>query len=122
MTSALISLLVAPSSFIRSTTRPLTTKNSKVPVACEAPMYPGVELRLYRYVVVLAEELNFTRAALRLHVAQPSLSKQIRELENYLGAQVFERTKREVRLTAAGEAFAAEARLTLFHAVRAGEA
>ena len=55
-------------------------------------MYPGVELRLYRYVVVLAEELNFTRAAARLHVAQPSLSKQIRELENYLGAQLFERT------------------------------
>jgi len=70
---------------------------------------------------MLAEELNFTRAALRLHVAQPSLSKQIRELEDYLGAQVFERTKREVRLTAAGEAFAAEARLTLFHADRAVE-
>ncbi len=82
-------------------------------------MYPGVELRLYRYVVVLAEELNFTRAALRLHVAQPSLSKQVRELEGYLGTQLFERTKREVRLTASGEAFAAEARLTLFHAERA---
>src|SRR5258708_28094976 len=79
-------------------------------------MYPGVELRLYRYVAVLAEELNFTRAAARLHVAQPSLSKQIRELETYLGAQLFERTKRDVRLTAAGEAFTAEARLTLFHA------
>jgi len=49
-------------------------------------MYPGVELRLYRYVAVLAEELDFTRAAVRLHVAQPSLSKQIRELENYLRA------------------------------------
>ncbi len=82
-------------------------------------MYPGVELRLYRYVAVLAEELNFTRAALRLHVAQPSLSEQIRELESYLGAQLFERTKRDVRLTAAGEAFRAEARLTLFHADRA---
>src|SRR5258707_1646161 len=82
-------------------------------------MYPGVELRLYRYVAVLAEELNFTRAAARLHVAQPSLSKQIRELENDLGAQLFERTKRDVRLTAAGEAFTAEARLTLFHADRA---
>src|SRR5229473_6523530 len=82
-------------------------------------MYPGVELRLYRYVAVLADELNFTRAALRLHVAQPSLSKQIRDLEEYLGAKLFERTKRDVRLTAAGEAFAAEARLTLFHAERA---
>ncbi len=49
-------------------------------------MYPGVELRLYRYVAVLAEELNFTRAAVRLHVAQPSLSIQIRELGNYLRA------------------------------------
>src|SRR5258707_13440025 len=82
-------------------------------------MFPGVELRLYRYVAVLAEELNFTRAAARLHVAQPSLSKQIRELESYLGAQLFDRTKRDVRLTAAGEAFTAEARLTLFHAERA---
>src|SRR5260370_9142819 len=82
-------------------------------------MYPGVELRLYRYVAVLAEELNFTRAAARLHVAQPSLSKQIRELETYLGAQLFERTKRDVRLTAAGEAFTAEATLTLFHPDRA---
>src|SRR6267143_695546 len=85
-------------------------------------MYPGVELRLYRYVSVLAEELNFTRAAFRLRVAQPSLSKQIRELEDHLGTALFERTKREVRLTLAGEAFAAEARLTLFHADRAVEA
>jgi DNA-binding transcriptional LysR family regulator len=82
-------------------------------------MYPGVELRLYRYVAVLAEVLNFTRAAAKLHVAQPALSRQIRQLEEYLGTQLFERTKREVRLTAAGEAFAAEARLTLFHADRA---
>ena len=72
-------------------------------------------------MVVLAEELNFTCAALRLHVVKPSCSKQVRELEDYLGAQLFERTKREVRLTAAREAFAAEARLTLFHADRAVE-
>src|SRR5260370_36745134 len=82
-------------------------------------MYPGVEFRPDGYVVVLAEKLNFPRAALRLHVAQPSLSKHIRGLEDYLGAQVFERPKREVRLTTAGEAFAAEARLTLLHADRA---
>src|SRR6266404_1017580 len=82
-------------------------------------MYPGVELRLYRYVVMLAEVLNFTRAAARLHVAQPALSRQIRQLEEYLGAKLFERNKREVQLTAAGEAFTAEARLTLFHADRA---
>jgi DNA-binding transcriptional LysR family regulator len=82
-------------------------------------MFPGVELRLYRYVTVLAEVLNFTRAAARLHVAQPALSRQIRQLEEYLGTKLFERNKREVRLTAAGEAFTAEARVTLFHADRA---
>jgi DNA-binding transcriptional LysR family regulator len=84
-------------------------------------MYPGVELRLYRYAVVLAEQLNFTRAAAKLHVAQPNLTRQIRQLETYLGLKLFDRNKREVRLTAAGEAFAAEARLTLFHADRAVE-
>jgi DNA-binding transcriptional LysR family regulator len=82
-------------------------------------MYPGVELRLLRYVAVLAQELNFTRASARLYVAQPSLSKQIRELEEYLGLKLFERTKRVVRLTAAGEAFVTEARQAIFHAERA---
>src|SRR5215469_15038561 len=82
-------------------------------------MYPGVELRLYRYVAAIAEELNFTHAAEKLHVAQSALSRQIRELESYLKIQLFERDSRGVRLTPAGEAFAAEARLTLFHAHRA---
>lgn len=82
-------------------------------------MYPGVELRLLRYVTALAQELNFTRAAARLHVAQPSLSKQIRELEEYLGLKLFERTKREVRLTLSGEAFATEARQAILYAERA---
>lgn len=84
-------------------------------------MYPGVELRLLRYVAALAQELNFTRASARLRVAQPSLSKQIRELEEYLGLKLFERTKREVRLTAAGEVFATEARQAILHAERAVE-
>jgi DNA-binding transcriptional LysR family regulator len=84
-------------------------------------MYPGVELRLLRYVVVLAQELNFTRASARLRVAQPSLSRQIRQLEEYLGLTLFDRTKREVRLTAAGEAFAVEARQATLHAERAIE-
>jgi DNA-binding transcriptional LysR family regulator len=84
-------------------------------------MYPGVELRLYRYAVALAEELSFTHAALRLHVSQPTLSAQIRDLEHELGVKLFERNKggQRVELTVAGEAFADEARLTLFHAERA---
>jgi len=84
-------------------------------------MFPGVELRLYRYVAAIAEELNFTRASAKLHVAQPALSRQIRQLEEYLGTKLFERDHRGVRLTPAGEAFTAEARLTLFHAQRAVE-
>jgi DNA-binding transcriptional LysR family regulator len=84
-------------------------------------MYPGVELRLYRYVAVLAEELSFTHAAAKLHAAQPNLTRSIRQLEQYLGLKLFDRKKgrQRVTLTAAGEAFTAEARLTLFHADRA---
>jgi len=84
-------------------------------------MYPGIELRLYRYVSVLAEELNFTQAALRLHVSQPTLSTQIRDLERELDVRLFERTKggQQVVLTGSGEAFAAQARLALVHADRA---
>lgn len=82
-------------------------------------MYPGVELRLLRYVVAVAEELHFSRAADKLHVAQPSLSKQIIELEAELGTRLFERTKREVSLTDAGKAFVQEARAALLHSHRA---
>jgi hypothetical protein len=84
-------------------------------------MYPGIELRLYRYVSVLAEELNFTQAAMRLHVSQPTLSTQIRDLEREIDVKLFERTRggQQVALTASGEAFAAEARLALVHADRA---
>jgi hypothetical protein len=56
-------------------------------------MYPGIELRLYRYVSILAQELNFTHAALRLHVSQPTLSAQIRDLERDINMKLFERTK-----------------------------
>jgi DNA-binding transcriptional LysR family regulator len=82
-------------------------------------MYPGVELRLLRYVVAVAEELHFSRAAERLHVAQPSLSKQIRDLEDEIGIRLFDRTKRDVHLTAAGGAFVAEAKEALVHSQRA---
>ena len=81
------------------------------------PQY--VELRLLRYVVAVAEELHFTRASQRVHVSTPSLSRQIRELEDSLGYRLFERKTRTVELTAAGAAFVEEARQALVHASRA---
>jgi DNA-binding transcriptional LysR family regulator len=78
-----------------------------------------MELRHLRYFVAVAEERSFSGAAARLRVAQPSLSKQIRDLENELDTGLFERGPRGVRLTAAGRAFLVEARHTLDVASRA---
>jgi len=73
-----------------------------------------------RYFVAVAEMENVSRAATeKLHVAQPSLSRQIRDLENEIGAQLLERTAKSVRLTDAGRAFFDEARAILKHADQA---
>src|SRR5215469_14670737 len=69
-----------------------------------------VHLRDLRYFVVVADELSFTRAAERLHLSQPALSKQIRALETTLRAQLLCRDRRQVSLTAAGAALHAAAR------------
>lgn len=77
--------------------------------------YPAinVELRHLRYFVAVAEEASFTSAARRVHVAQQVLSSQIRQLEDALGVQLFERTRKGVTLTPAGEAFLDSAKETL---------
>jgi DNA-binding transcriptional LysR family regulator len=78
-----------------------------------------VELNQMRYVVAVAEVGNFTRAAERCFVVQSALSHQVARLEQELGARLFHRTSRQVRLTAAGEAFLPEARRCLEAADRA---
>jgi len=69
-----------------------------------------MELRQLRYFIALSEELHFSRAAKRMHVSQPPLTRQIRQLEEELGVALLYRTTRKVELTDAGHVFANEAR------------
>src|SRR3990170_2948615 len=78
-----------------------------------------LELRDLRYFLAVAEELNFTRAAERLHLAQQALSAAIRALERDLGLELFTRSTRHVALTAAGEALVSGARHVLESAAEA---
>ena len=80
-----------------------------------------MELRHLRYFVVVAEEQNVTRAAERLHVSQPPLSRQIHDLEEELGVELFRRTAKSLALTEAGKIFLREARAVLLRADQAVE-
>jgi DNA-binding transcriptional LysR family regulator len=81
-----------------------------------------VELRHVRYFIAVAEYLNFSKAAQQLHIAQPPLSRQIRQLEEDLGVTLFLRNKRRVALTKAGQVFLDEARKLVVQAGHAMEA
>src|SRR5437868_1729552 len=72
-----------------------------------------MELRHLRYFIAVAEEENVSRAALKLHVSQPGISRQIRDLEDELGFQLFERSAKSLKLTEPGKIFLTEARAVL---------
>lgn len=84
-------------------------------------MHPGVDSRLQYLAVLLAEELNFSRAAHRAGMPQPAFSRDIRRLESFLGVRLFRRTSRTVELTAEGKLFVYDARRGLHYSTRAVE-
>ena len=73
-----------------------------------------MELRHLRYFVAVAENLNFTKAAARLHLAQPSLTRQVHNLEEEIGVRLLNRSKSQVALTEEGRSFLVDARRVLF--------
>lgn len=85
------------------------------------PSLDGIELRQLRYFLAVAEELNFTRAAERLHLAQQALSASIRRLEAQLGMSLFVRSTRKVELTVAGEVLVEGARAVIAATIDAVE-
>src|SRR5258708_12485300 len=72
-----------------------------------------------RYIVAVGNELHFSRAAEHVHVAQPSLSKQIRHVEEELGVELFKRTRKRVEVTEPGRVFIENAQQALLYADRA---
>jgi DNA-binding transcriptional LysR family regulator len=90
----------------------LDPKRNTHPTGRSPPIRP-LELRQFRYFVVLAEELHFARAAGRLNVGQSNLSREIRSLEYQVGLRLFYRTSRHTELSAAGERFLGDARHVL---------
>ena len=82
--------------------------NMPVPIICSV-----MELRHLRYFVAVAEALSFTKGAQKLHIAQPSLTRQIRDLEEDLGVHLFDRTKQRISLTHEGASFLVDAKRVL---------
>ena len=72
-----------------------------------------MELRHLRYFVAVAEALSFTRGAEKLHLAQPSLTRQIKDLEEEIGVRLLDRTKQQVKLTPEGQSFLVDAKRVL---------
>jgi len=87
-----------------------------------SPPPPDLDLRLVRYFISVAEHRHFGRAAAGLRIAQPSLSRQIRRLEQQLGARLLDRTPQGTRLTEAGEVFLPRAKALLRSAAQAAAA
>src|SRR5918998_2760066 len=84
--------------------------------------WPMTTFRRMAYWLAVVEEGSFTRAALRMHVSQPSLSQQVRLLEQEVGGELLERLPRSVRLTAAGKAFLPHAQVAVRAVERAQQA